>query len=88
MSAEPEKGPEEKIMEEHKEPKETPTTSEAKYCLECNFEMSMAKTELKVDGWVGHKPPVASADTLPVVIYFCLQCGKIELKADSQENKD
>lgn len=69
------------------EPKETQQTqlvnNQAEYCVTCKVEMSESKTELRVGSWTGHKPTMPSVDMLPVVVYLCPQCGKIELRADT-----
>ncbi len=59
-----------------------------KHCPSCNVEMSEANTILRVDDWRGPKPAMTSADLLPVLVYLCPRCGKIEFKADRQQDKD
>lgn len=81
--------PIENVIDEAKESQKTRmTNNQAKYCTVCNVEMSETKTELRVDKWKGLKPTLPSADMLPVVVYLCPQCGKIEFKADRQQSKD
>jgi hypothetical protein len=60
-------------------------------CSFCNIEMSHAKTKFKIDDWEG-PPPKLSADglskfgqELPITIYCCPRCGKIEFRADNSE---
>ncbi len=78
----------ENIIDEPKESHETQiANNQAKYCTACNIEMSETKTELRVERWKGLKPTMPNADILPVVVYLCPQCGKIEFKADRQQNK-
>jgi hypothetical protein len=84
-----EKAPTDSTIDRPKEHIKTVIANDqVKYCLVCSVEMSEAKTELRVDDWKGHKPNMSSADMLPVVIYLCPRCGKIELKADRQQSKD
>jgi hypothetical protein len=84
-----EKAPMRSILDEPKAPQETEiANNQAKYCSVCNVEMSETKTELRVDRWKGPKPTMPSADMLSVVVYLCPQCGKIEFKADRQQNKE
>jgi hypothetical protein len=52
--------------------------------------MSQAKTKFKIDGWEGPQPNEnsgACVEELPVWIYLCPSCGKIELKADERASK-
>ncbi|HLN46450.1 MAG TPA: hypothetical protein VK209_12160 [Candidatus Sulfotelmatobacter sp.] len=84
-----EEAPTENMIGEAKEVQETQiTNNQTKHCLSCNVEMSETKTELRVDRWKGLKPSMPSADMLPVVIYLCPRCGKIEFKAYRQQSKD
>lgn len=84
-----EKAPTESRTGGPKEPQETEiSNNQAKYCPDCNAEMSEAKTELRVDNWKGPKPTFLSADMLPIVVYLCQQCGKIELKTYRQQSRD
>jgi hypothetical protein len=79
----------ENIINEAKELQETKIINnqgnQDKYCPVCNVEMSETKTELRVDKWKGLKPTMPSADILPILVYLCPQCGKIEFKADRRE---
>ena len=54
-------------------------------CSLCNIEMSQTKTTFKIDGWEGQKLAGEDSDkneVLPVIVYVCPQCGKIEFKAE------
>ncbi len=85
----PEKTAIETAIEQPRELPQAPmANNQAQFCIACNVEMSESKTELRVDRWTGAKPPMPSADILPVVVYLCPQCGKIEFKADRQAIKE
>lgn len=59
-------------------------------CSLCNVEMSQAKTKFRIDGWEGPQPNEnsgACVEELPVWIYLCPSCGKIEFKADERASK-
>jgi hypothetical protein len=59
--------------------------SQVTCCSSCNAEMSRTKTKFKVDGWSGADPKLvcdASEEFLPVIVYLCPRCGKIEFRAD------
>ncbi len=53
-------------------------------CSFCNVEMSQTRTKLRIDGWKGTQKPAddKSEEALPVIVYLCPKCGKIEFKAD------
>jgi hypothetical protein len=58
------------------------------YCSSCNVEMSPKKTKLKFDDsdaaqskQFGDYTP-QTEDTLPVIVYLCPLCGKIEFRAN------
>ncbi len=69
---------------------EVPQTENAPVacCSLCNVEMSQTRTKFAIDGWEGRHPKLGGDDSaklgeeLPVIIYLCPQCGKIEFKAD------
>jgi predicted RNA-binding Zn-ribbon protein involved in translation (DUF1610 family) len=60
-----------------------PTT----YCTACNVEMSPKKAKLTLDNGqtsskqFGDYTPQAE-ETLPVIVFLCPLCGKIEFKAN------
>lgn len=58
------------------------------FCFSCNTEMSWTKTRFPVGSWRGQKPSIVDSDSLPVIIYLCSKCGKIEFKADITTNKE
>jgi len=64
-------------------------------CSLCNVEMSQTRTKFRIDGWGGLHPKLTGDDSgklgeelLPVIVYLCPQCGKIEFKADEEVNKN
>jgi hypothetical protein len=61
----------------------TPVT----YCTTCNAETLQTRTKLKIDGWKDQKPtdPMQlGEEVLPVIVYLCLKCGKIDLRAEEK----
>lgn len=57
------------------------------FCFSCNTEMAWAKTKFTIDGWNGPKPEQAPDMVLPVTVYLCPKCGKIEFHADQKQNE-
>jgi len=57
------------------------------FCFSCNVEMAWAKTQLNIDHWRGPKPALASEKALPITVYVCPKCGKIELKSDINKSE-
>ncbi len=55
-------------------------------CSFCNVEMSQTRTKLRIDGWEGVQKAAddTSEEVLPVIVYLCPKCGKIEFKADKK----
>lgn len=53
----------------------------ASFCSSCNVEMSQVRTKFKIDG-------SKSEEVLPVIVYLCPKCGKIDLKADEKLRKN
>ncbi len=62
------------------------------FCSECNAEMSQAKTKFRISGWEKGLPlKPAEGDSgkhgeeiLPVIVYLCPKCGKMEFRADGK----
>jgi len=56
-------------------------------CSSCYVEMSQTRTRFKINGWEGPPPKLAGDNSgkefeeLPVIVYLCPKCGKIEFKA-------
>jgi hypothetical protein len=64
-------------------------------CSLCKVEMSQTRTMFRINGWEGSHPKLAGDDSgklgeelLPVIVYLCPKCGKIELSADEKLNKN
>ncbi len=64
-------------------------------CSLCNVEMSQTRTEFRIDGL--ERMDQKSADNnsvklgkeaLPVIVYFCPKCGKIDLKVNEKLNEN
>ncbi len=65
----------------------------AVWCSSCNVEMSQTRTKFKIEGLeesrqkaTGENSGKLAEEVLPVIIYLCPKCGKIDLKAD-EKNK-
>jgi hypothetical protein len=61
------------------------------FCSLCNVEMSQTKTKFKIDGWKesnqklnGNDSVRFEAEVLPVIVYLCQKCGKINFRADEK----
>jgi hypothetical protein len=81
------------ISEINKEIAEVDKTENASvtFCSLCNVEMSQAKTKFKIDGWEesnqkldGDDSVRFGAEVLPVIVYLCPKCGKIDFRADEK----
>lgn len=64
-------------------------------CSLCDVEMSQTRTKFRIDGWEKSNQKFADNDqgrlgeeTLPVIVYLCPKCGKIDFKADEKQNKN
>lgn len=55
------------------------------FCFSCNTKMVWTKTRFAIECWNGPKPAGVSEKNLPVIIYLCPKCGKIEFTADQSE---
>jgi hypothetical protein len=78
------------ISEEKTEENKTENPSVA-FCSVCNVEMSQTKTKFKIDGWKesnqkldGDESARFGAEVLPVIVYLCQKCGKINFRADEK----
>lgn len=54
------------------------------YCPLCNFEMAQTKTKFETENWRGPTPAL-NGEALPVLVYLCPKCGKIELQFDKNQ---
>jgi hypothetical protein len=82
------------VNEEKIENEKTESTT-VTCCTFCNVEMSKSRTKLRISGWEGPNQKTADGnsekleeDFLPVVVYLCPKCGKIEFKADEKLKKN
>lgn len=64
-------------------------------CTLCNVEMSQTRTKLRISGWEGSNQKLADDNSeklgeefLPVIVYLCPKCGKIEFRADEKLKKN
>ena len=64
-------------------------------CSLCNVEMSQTKTMFRINGWEGSYQKLADDNSgkleeelLPVIVYLCPKCGKIDFRADEKLNKN
>jgi hypothetical protein len=64
------------------------------FCSLCNVEMSQTKTKFNIDGWNesnkklnGNDSVRFGAEVLPVIVYLCSKCGKINFRADEKLTK-
>jgi hypothetical protein len=78
------------ISEERTELNKTEDVS-VSFCSFCNVEMSHAKTQFKIDGWEessqklnGDNSTRFGSEMLPVIVYLCPKCGKIDFRADEK----
>jgi len=58
-------------------------------CSLCNIKMCQAKTKIRINGWTGLHQKAADGrsekigeELLPVIVYLCPKCGKIEFGAE------
>ncbi len=51
------------------------------FCTSCNVEMSQGKTKFKIDSDGSTR---FGAEVLPVIVYLCPKCGKIDFRADEK----
>ena len=61
------------------------------YCNMCNIEMSHTRTKLKISGWETPNQKAGDDGTkkldqefLPVIVYLCPKCNKVEFRADEK----
>jgi hypothetical protein len=53
----------------------------AAWCYLCNVEMDQGKSKLRLDECKGSLSKLGDKE-LPVIVFLCPKCGKIEFKAD------
>ena len=78
------------VSEEKREERKT-ENSPVTCCSLCNVEMSQTRTKFKIDGWGesneksgGDDSARFEAEMLPVTVYLCPKCGKIDFRADEK----
>jgi hypothetical protein len=74
------------VNEEKSEEDKTENTP-INYCTACNSETLQTRTNLKIDGWKGQKPTDSiqfSEEVLPVIVYLCPKCGKIDFRVEEK----
>ena len=77
------------LVNEEKPKVEETKEAEVTLCSLCSIEMSQTRTKFKIDGWEGSGGSGnLREEVLPVIVYLCPTCGKIEFKADKKQNKD
>jgi hypothetical protein len=61
------------------------------FCSLCNVENSQGKTKFKIDGWEGSNQKLVGdnsvrfeVEVLPVIVYLCPKCGKIDFRVDEK----
>ena len=64
-------------------------------CTLCNVEMSQTRTKLRISGWEEPNQKLADdgsekldEDFLPLIVYLCPKCGKIEFRTDEKLKKN
>ena len=77
------------IISEEKQEENKTENSSVNCCSLCNVEMSQTKTKFKINGWEksdlkrsGDDSSSLGAEMLPVIVYLCPKCGKIDFRAD------
>jgi hypothetical protein len=83
---------EDRFIEDKKTEANQPIDAQIVCCSVCNVEMTQKKTSFKIDGL---EEPNKTADEagkldgelLPVIIYLCPKCGKIDFKANEKLEK-
>jgi uncharacterized protein YlaI len=65
------------------------------FCAFCNVEMSQTRTKFRIDGWERSNQKLGDVDSdqlgeevLPVIVYLCPKCGKIDFRAEEKLNKN
>ena len=87
-------GVESTVIDEDKTKENQTENTVVPCCSLCNVEMSKTRTEFRIDGWEELYQKPADDDSeklgkevLPVIVYLCPKCGKIDLKAGEKLNK-
>jgi predicted RNA-binding Zn-ribbon protein involved in translation (DUF1610 family) len=78
------------VINEEKQEERKTENSPVTCCSSCNVEMSQTRTKFTIDGWEksGHNLDDDSsrlgAEVLPVMVFLCPKCGKIDFRADEK----
>jgi hypothetical protein len=82
-------------IEESKIDVDTPKNTLSRICSNCEVTMQEGKTKLRISGWadLGQKPDgkdlaASEKEWLPVTVYLCPQCGKLEFATEEKQNKN
>jgi hypothetical protein len=64
-----------------------PTKEATMICSSCNVEMSQTKTQFRINGLKGPNSKLSEdgsgkEEVLPVLVYLCSHCGKIEFRVE------
>ena len=92
LKIEREKAPiETPIIDEQKALEEKTENAPVTFCSACEVEMAQTRTKFTINGWKGSPQKSAGGDSgklseqeLPVIVYLCPKCGKIDFKAEKQ----
>ena len=57
------------------------------FCSLCNVEMSQTMTRFRIEGYKGQNQKF-SEKVMPVIVYICPKCGKIDLRAEEKVKKN
>jgi hypothetical protein len=57
------------------------------FCSLCNVEMSQTMTRFRIEGGKGQNKKI-SEEVMPVIVYICPKCGKIDLRAEEKLEKN
>ena len=63
-------------------------------CSLCDVEMFQTRTKFTIDGWKGSSQELEEngarqlGQELPVIVYLCPKCGKIDLRAEEKLKKN
>jgi hypothetical protein len=83
------------IIEESKIEVDTPKDTFGRMCSSCDVTMQEVKTKLRISGWTelgqkhdGKDLAASEKEWLPVTVYLCPQCGKLEFAAKEKQNKN
>jgi hypothetical protein len=83
------------IIEESKIEVDTQKSTDGITCSSCKATMQEGKTKLRISGWddlaqnpYGKDLAASEKEWLPVTVYLCPQCGKLEFAAKEKQSKD